>query len=131
MSGHVETIQSIYAAFGRGDVAAILSQAADDVQWRVIGSSAYPLHKPFHGKAGGVEFFTTIAANEDFSEFAPISFHDAGDHVFVLGRAVYKMKNTGKGVATDFIHIWTLKDGKVASFREFSDTAQVVAAYAA
>lgn len=29
----IETVQQIYAAFGRGDVPFILSQLADDVEW--------------------------------------------------------------------------------------------------
>lgn len=33
MSHALETIQSIYAAFGRGDIPAILAQLADDVAW--------------------------------------------------------------------------------------------------
>jgi uncharacterized protein len=30
---HVETVSEIYAAFGRGDVAAILERVSDDVRW--------------------------------------------------------------------------------------------------
>jgi ketosteroid isomerase-like protein len=33
MSTYLETVQSIYQAFGRGDVPAILSRLSPDVQW--------------------------------------------------------------------------------------------------
>ena len=129
MSANVELIQGIYAAFGRGDVAAIQAANAEDTVWRVIGSSDYPLHKSLHGRAGILEFFTLVAQHEDFSELAPQSFHDAGDHVFVLGHAAYTLKTTGKAVDTDFVHVWQVRDGQVSGFREFADTAQVVAGF--
>lgn len=131
MAGNIELIQGIYAAFGRGDVAAIQAVNTDDTVWTVIGSSSYPLHRSFNGKAGIMEFFVQVAQHEDFSELAPRSFHDAGDHVFVIGHAAYTLKTTGEAVDTDFVHVWGVADGKVSSFREFADTAQVVAGFAA
>ena len=38
----VEVVQSAYAAFGRGDVSAILNLIADDVEWKFCGSKDLP-----------------------------------------------------------------------------------------
>jgi len=46
----------------------------------------------------------------------------------VLGRLAPKFTNTDRKVATEWAHIFTLKDGKVAEFKEFLDTAQFAAA---
>ena len=131
MSGSIELIQATYAAFGRGDVAAIQDMNSEDTVWSVVGSSDYPLHRSFHGKSGIMEFLVAVAELEDFTELAPRSFHDAGDYVFVVGHAVYTLKTSNTAVDTDFVHVWGIKDGKVISFREFADTAQVVAGLAA
>ena len=32
-------------------------------------------------------------------------------------------------VSSDWIHVFTVRDGKVTTFREFTDTAQFAAAY--
>jgi ketosteroid isomerase-like protein len=49
--GHVELVQALYEAFGRGDVAAILDQIADDVaRDRDAPSYGIPLYEPGAGK---------------------------------------------------------------------------------
>ena len=130
MSTSVELVQGIYAAFGRGDVAAIQAANAETTVWKVIGSSNYPLHRSFEGRAGILEFFTLVAEHEDFTDLSPQSFHDAGDHVFVLGHAAYSLRKTGKPVDTAFVHVWKIENGLVAGFQEFADTAQVVSGFA-
>lgn len=127
----VSIVQGVYEAFGRGDVPAILGLCAPDMTWEVVGpAGAYPLWATFRGTEGGIAFFTTIAANEEFSDFTVKEIHGAGEVVTVLGHAAYKLTKTGRGVDTDFIHLYRVKGGKISSFREFSDTAQVAAAYA-
>jgi ketosteroid isomerase-like protein len=34
------------------------------------------------------------------------------------------MRGSGRQVASDWVHIFTIKDGKVAAFDEFTDTAR-------
>ena len=52
-----------------------------------------------------------------------------GDKVFVLGRYAMKVKKTGKAMTSDWVHIFTIADGKVKTFREFLDTARPPEAY--
>ncbi|HEX5380606.1 MAG TPA: nuclear transport factor 2 family protein [Phenylobacterium sp.] len=126
----VKLVQSVYEAFGRRDIPAILALCTPDMTWEVVGpSGAYPLYDTFKGPEGGVRFFSTIAENEIFSDFAIAEIHAAEGMVTVLGHATYTLIKTGKVVDTDFIHLFRLRAGRVASFREFADTAQVVAAY--
>src|SRR4029078_13689624 len=40
------------------------------------------------------------------------------------------IRQTGKSVATEWAHVFTLKNGKVVRFREHTDTAQLAAAFA-
>jgi ketosteroid isomerase-like protein len=39
------------------------------------------------------------------------------------------IKKTGRTMASEFVHIFTFRDGKVVRFREFLDTAQLAEAY--
>jgi ketosteroid isomerase-like protein len=123
-------IQDVYGKFGQGDLAGILAALDADVRWEFVGRrSDYPLFGVRTGLAGVQEFFQAMAENEDITEFAPREFHASADKVFVLGHAGYTLKKTGKTAATDWVHVFTLKDGKIASFQEFGDTAQIAAAY--
>jgi hypothetical protein len=131
MSGsNVELVQGIYAAFGRGDIAAIIAALDPDIDWETIGPSAgYPVFGPRKGIGAVKEFFQQVAENEEFSEFAPQDFSQSGDKVIVLGRYTMKLKKTGKLVSCSWAHIFTVRNGKVTTFREHTDTAQFVAAY--
>ncbi len=75
------------------------------------------------------EFFDTLAKTQDATEFSPREFYPSGDKVFVLGHYAWKLRKTGRTVESDFIHIFTVKGGKVVQFREFTDTAKFAEAY--
>ena len=130
---NIETIKTIYEAFGRGDVDSILEQCIDDVDW---GSDAAievaPWHGIKHGKAELPTFFEGIAQTGPVTEFTPLSFasNDDGD-VMVFLRYAFTVTATGKDVATNLHHYWRFRDGKVAYYRGSEDTALIASALSA
>jgi ketosteroid isomerase-like protein len=62
-------------------------------------------------------------------DFSPREFFGAGDRVCVLGHYAWKIRKTGRTVAGDWVHVFTIRNGKVTRFREFNDTAQFAEAY--
>src|SRR5262249_35177502 len=77
------------------------------------------------------EFFKLVAENEDFSDFSPREFYSTDDKVFVIGTYNLRVRKTGHPVACGWVHVFTLRDGKVTCFREHTDTAQFAEGYAA
>ena len=75
------------------------------------------------------DFFKIVAENNDFAHFSPREFYAADDKVFVLGDYAITMRKTGKKVESDWVHVFTIRGGKVSGFREFLDTAQAAEAY--
>jgi len=126
---NISFVQSLYAAFGRGDIAALVAGLSSDVDWHVTGKAGYPTFGTWKGPAKVQEFFKLVAETEEFSDFTPKSFHADGDKVFVLGNYTLKVKKTGRQVASAWCHVFTLRDGKCSGFIEFNDSAQFVAAY--
>ena len=58
MDTKIQTVQDVYAAFGRGDVEAILAVLTDDVDWASEPeSSIAPWHGVRRGKAEVPSFF--------------------------------------------------------------------------
>ena len=54
---NIKTIEAVYEAFGRGDVAAILDVVTDDIDWATdTKSTAAPWYGPHHGKSGVTDF---------------------------------------------------------------------------
>jgi ketosteroid isomerase-like protein len=127
---NVTFVQSLYAAFARGDIATIVAGLAPDVDWRVNGNrSDYPLFGSRKGPREVQAFFEDIPKLQDFSEFTPREFLAAGERVFVLGHYAATIRKTGRKAETDWVHIHTVRDGKVAAFAEFTDTAQFAQAW--
>lgn len=130
-NANIAHVQGLYAAFGKGDVAAIVAGLTPDVDWETVGrSSDFPTLGPRKGSAAVTEFFRLVAENEDFSDFTPREFYAADDKVFVLGSYKLKVRKTGTPIASEWVHVFTLKNGKVARFREHTDTAQFATAFA-
>jgi uncharacterized protein len=129
---NVSVVQNAYAAFGRGDIATLLGYMTEDIQWRpVIGTAK---HVPFSGerkgKAGVGEFFKQVAESEDFQQFEPREFVAQGDNVVALCHYRAVTKATGRTFDSDFVMVFTLRDGRVAAFQEFTDSAGINAAFA-
>ena len=130
---HTQTVQDLYAAFGRGDVAAILNLVTDDVDWNNdrVASHECPWNGNFSGKARVPEFFKAVDQLY-ISVFEPRTFVETGNHVAVLLRIESRVKKNGQSLQNDSIHLWTFNDnGKISAYRHFNDTAAELAAWRA
>jgi uncharacterized protein len=129
---NLATIREIYAAIGRGDVAAILDRVTDDVDWSAeAAGNAAPWHGPRPGKAGVARFFGDLATSIEISEFTPHGFATGDNDVHLLVRFAFQTKATGREASMTMHHYWRLRDGKVEYFRGSEDTEQTARAFAA
>jgi ketosteroid isomerase-like protein len=129
---NTKVVQDAYAAFGRGDITTLLGYMTDDIHWQpVIGTGK---HVPFagerKGKAAVAEFFKKVAESEDFQQFEPREFVAQADKVVAIGHYRAVTKTTRKSFESDFVMVFTLREGRVASFQEFTDSAGINAAFA-
>lgn len=129
MTDNKKLIQDMYAAFGRGDLNGLLAPLSKDVDWTFFGSPAIPFAGTFRGPEGVQKFFGALMGTADVLDFQIEDFLADGDKVVVLGREKIKVKATEKTWETRWAHVFTVAGGKVASFREYSDSEAVAAAY--
>ena len=129
---NTKTVQDAFAAFLRGDVTSLLGLMTDDVVWEpVLGTASHvPFSAKRQGKPAVAEFFQQVAANEEFTQFEPREYIAQGNTVVAVGHYRAVTKSTGKSFESDFAMVFTLRDGKVARFREFTDSAGINAAFA-
>ena len=127
---HVTTVQQIYEAFGRGDVATILGHLADDVSWdQDAPGYGAPIYEPGVGK-GHVERFFAALQDLEFLKFEPTNMLSGGDQVAVPIDVEVRVKATGKTVRALEVHLWTFgEDGKVTRFFHCIDRHAFVLAY--
>ena len=128
---NITTVQQLYADFGQGKVPAILERVNPDVDWINAGPPSVPYARRRRGLGEVGEFFSTLAATVEVQSFEPKEFFASGDRVVVLGAWSGRVKATGKPFASDWSMAWTLKAGKVTSFRSYEDTHAIATAFGA
>jgi uncharacterized protein len=120
---NVEFVKGIYGAFGRGDVPAVLGAFADDIEWFEAEGMPYGgLHRG--GEAVAEKVFGPIAEDVEGFMVTPEEFMASGDAVAVVTRYTGTGKATGKGLDQTAVHVWDIRDGRAARFRQFMDTVK-------
>jgi ketosteroid isomerase-like protein len=127
---NVKTVQAAYAAFSRGEIAAILELLTDDVEWIAPGPpEIVPTAGTYRGKAEVGPYFATLGEHLDMHRFEPHELIAQGDHVVALIAIEATVKRTGRRFSDRVVHVWSFTDGKLARFEAFQDTAALAAAY--
>lgn len=129
---NIESVKSMYEAFGRGDVASILQHMSGDVDWDYGQTADVPWLSPRRGPDGVKSFFGAVAEGISFEKFAlkEVFASTDGKIVVALVDVEAVIKKTGIRLREeDEIHLWRFgADGKVARFRHGVDTAKHLAA---
>jgi ketosteroid isomerase-like protein len=123
MSDPIQIVKELYAAFGRGDVATILSTLSHDVSWEVAG----PPEISFAGVRKGPEavkgFFHAIASDHAEPKLETTEYFSSADSVATFGRYSCTLKKSGKPVDSPVAHLFKFRDGKIVRFVDFINTA--------
>ena len=123
---NTSTVQSIYAAFGRGDVPAILAHLQVRVAWEQwqdhsAQKAGVPWLAARNGPAEAVAFFAVLSTMK-FRHFQVLSLMAGGNQV--AAEIQFEAELAGGAILRDEeMHLWTFDgDGKVTRFRHYADT---------
>jgi ketosteroid isomerase-like protein len=120
---NVEFVKSTYEAFGRGDVPAVLGAFTDDIEWFEAEGMPYGgLHRGPDAVVQNV--FGPITADVEGFAITPEELIGSGATVAAVVRYTGTGKATGKALDVPVVHIWDIRDGKLARFRQFIDTVK-------
>ncbi|MEA2277477.1 MAG: uncharacterized protein QOC78_2437 [Solirubrobacteraceae bacterium] len=130
---HAGTVTAMYEAFGRGDVAGVLSHLSEDVTWDVTEepwtphAAGVPWLLPRRGHAEVAEFFEVVGA-WTYERFEVLDLLVSDTQVAAEIRLVADLPN-GTRVDEVVMHLWTFgEDGSVIALRRMLDTAAHIAA---
>ncbi len=122
-------IENIYAAFNRGDLSFVVKNITEDVEWVEFGPSSIPYTGVHHGR-GSVEHCLSIMRTTQSGQRIRITeIVSAGETVVATIRYSGLVSATGRAFDTSAAQVFTFRNGKVASFRNYFDTAQLATAY--
>jgi ketosteroid isomerase-like protein len=123
---NIDVVKQGYEAFGRGDIGGLLALLDPDVRWTTPGPSDLPTAGTRRGPQAVGEFFQTVNEIGEIQRFETNEFIAQGDRVVVLGEATERVKSTGGMVEYKFVHLFTVRGGRVISFIEYTDMSALV-----
>jgi ketosteroid isomerase-like protein len=126
---NIDVVRSAYEKFGSGNIPELLELMSDEINWTVPAIENARFSGPRQGKDSVNEFFQLLAEEEDFRRFEPLEFIAQDDKVVVLGETAATVKASGNEYETDWVHVFHLRDGKIAEFQEFFDSAAATRAF--
>jgi uncharacterized protein len=118
---NVQIVKDAFAAIGRGDMQGLLALSAEDIEWIIPGED-WPLAGTRRGHAGLADLFQTQSESMETTFMEPREFVALGDRVLVVGFARGRIKATNKTWEDDWVFAMTVRNGKLASIREYIDT---------
>lgn len=128
---NIHVVTSIFDAFGRGDVPAILTFVDENVEWEIPGPESVSYYGPRRGHEGVGNFFAAIGSAVEFETLEPREFIARDDKVVVLGSERGRVRETGKSFEQEWAMVFSVHEGKVTRFFCYENTAAVVEAFRA
>jgi len=131
MKGNVAVIDGLYQGFAKGDVPAVLAAMDANIVWNEAEGFPYADQNPYKGPEAVLNgVFGRIMAEWEYWNLTDIQLHDmSGNMVLATLRYQAKHKTTGNVIDSQTAHLWTLWDGKITAFQQFTDTKQAAEAY--
>ena len=133
MSAHdnIQTTKGVYAAFKRGDRAAMLAVFAENI--RLVsepGAGELPWAGVYEGHAGVETQQDRLAEHAEVSDLEELNFLVSESQVAVV-RLEMTLKKDGQKVSfARYVQLWTFDEsGKVASVCEVYDPTELLAAW--
>jgi ketosteroid isomerase-like protein len=114
------TVQRMLAAFGAGDLDALLETVAPDSRWTYYGANPRLSQGEFVGRAEVRRFFEGIIDRAEITEFNAVEWVAQGETVVIFGNEAGRLRATGE----PFRNVWTQKyvvrDNLITVMAEFN-----------
>lgn len=120
MNDPTATVQRMFAAFGAGDLDALVETVHPESRWTYVGANPRLSRAEFTGHAKVRKFFEGILTRLDMTAFNTDEFIVQGDTVVVFGSEF----GTVRATEQPFRNVWTQKyvvrDNQITSMLEYN-----------
>lgn len=129
-TSNVAVVQDAYGKFKTGDLSGLLALMDPQITWQLPEVANVRIAGRRDGIDNVRQFFTNLGEDQETLSFEPRELvGGTDDTVVALGHYRWRVRATNKEWSSDFAHVFTVRGGRVTSFREFMDTAAVAEAY--
>jgi ketosteroid isomerase-like protein len=118
-------VEGLYGAFAANDAPALARFLDTAVVWIEAENGPYADDNPYSGMNAVFEgVFGRIGVQFRDFRVTPQTYLPSGDKVVVLGRYTGTNISTREPLDAQFAHVFTVENGKVTAFQQYTDTAQ-------
>jgi ketosteroid isomerase-like protein len=124
-------VKEFFSAFGNGNLQGILNTFADNcliVAVRAGKREGQQIYGSYEGKEGLKQFLTNLMQTFDTKAFKVEHIIGKGNIVFANGLFTHQIKSTGKLFSSEWALKCVIKDGKIAEYHFFEDSAMFLLA---
>lgn len=113
-------VRRMFAAFGAGDLDALLETVHPDSRWRYYGANPRLSAAEFRGHAAVRKFFAGILERLEMTEFNTDEFVAEGDTVVIFGSEAGTVRATGQPFRNVWSQKYVVRDGLIVEMAEYN-----------
>lgn len=127
---NLKVVETLYAAFLKGDGPGIMALLDENIDWKFVANKEdVPFGGHYRGHEGMMQFFGTVAQTAQPLVFESDEMFAAGDKVVSLGHERVRVLANDRIFETEWVHVFTIQNGKIVRLREYYDTASIAKAF--
>ncbi|GHA89112.1 hypothetical protein GCM10009069_10220 [Algimonas arctica] len=117
------TVQAVYDGFAVGDMDMVTRDMSDAIVWNEAQGNPYADLNPYVGPNAVLSgLFSRIGGEWDYFTADPIEFIMDVPRVAVIGHYKALYTATGETLDAPFVHVWTVQNGEITTFQQYTDT---------
>ena len=131
MTTPVDIVRGFYRAVAAGDVPGVVALLHPQLEW--TEAEGFPYYSGTWRTPDDVVTRLLVPLARDWDGFTAVAdeYIADGERVVSVGAYAGTSRATGKSMRAPFVHLWRVRDGKLARFDMYTDTLLVARAMTA
>lgn len=121
-----ETIEHFYQLYRSGDIPEILNLLAEDIQWQIVGLDQISLGIPRYSRNEVGEFFGELDSIFEYINHQIEHMIVDGERGVTFGHKALRHRKSRRIVEIDFADEFIVIDERVAKYKFFGDTSELL-----
>lgn len=128
---NVAMLQETYRLYATEGIRPVLDRLTDDVDWCSVGPGDIPWCGSYAGREGVAKFYERLNDAVIVQRYEVEQVIAQGEWIVALATVTAEFKRSGRVEQFDKADVFRIRDGRIAEFREYYDSAKALNALTA